>query len=382
MTIATPLSVAGRFIVDASGRRVRLAGVNWSGAHQDLGVAAGLEIVDRREIAETIAGLGFNSVRFPFSVWMTEQTAPVPKQYIAANPDLYGSTPMEVYDACVAALTDAGLIVIPNCHMLYGGWCCSEDDNNGLWFNDNWPAERFMTAWKSIATRYAANPLVAAMDIANEPRRATVGGKRVSPLWGSGSETDFALMYTTVGNLIHEIDPDPLIICEGLNYAADLSGVARNPVRLDRAGKAMYSLHDYPWFHPAHQGRESFFRQMHSAGGYILANQIAPLWVGEFGNDMRSSANFGLEPSSGDAGGWWNNFHAWLTDSDADWCWWPINGTHTKGTTPVTNQIQHSWGDREVYGILAEDWTTIANPAVLEVLQSLIHPRTGPGIGC
>jgi hypothetical protein len=34
-----PLSANGRFIVDAQGRRVRLAGVNWYGFHEDLGVA-------------------------------------------------------------------------------------------------------------------------------------------------------------------------------------------------------------------------------------------------------------------------------------------------------------------------------------------------------
>ena len=42
MSIATPLSVSGRFIVDAKGSRVRLAGVNWFGAHEDLGVVTGL----------------------------------------------------------------------------------------------------------------------------------------------------------------------------------------------------------------------------------------------------------------------------------------------------------------------------------------------------
>ena len=46
-----------------------------------------------------------------FSVWMTEQASAVPEQYLAANPDLHGSTPMQVYDACVTALTRAGLIV-------------------------------------------------------------------------------------------------------------------------------------------------------------------------------------------------------------------------------------------------------------------------------
>ena len=114
LAIATPLSTSGRFIVDAHGKRVRLAGVNWYGASEDLGVPAGLDCVDRNTLAELIAAQGFNCVRFPFSLWMTEQTAAVADQYLLRNPDLHGSTPMQVYDACVKALTGQGLIVIPN----------------------------------------------------------------------------------------------------------------------------------------------------------------------------------------------------------------------------------------------------------------------------
>ena len=50
-----PLSTSGRYIVDARGRRVRLAGVNWYGAHEDDGVASGLERTDRHALARTIA---------------------------------------------------------------------------------------------------------------------------------------------------------------------------------------------------------------------------------------------------------------------------------------------------------------------------------------
>jgi len=122
MPMEMPLSTNGRFIVDAHGRRVRLAGVNWYGAHEDLGLAPGLDRTHRSKLAKTIALHGFNSVRLPFSLWMTGQASPVPDRYLAANRDLSGSTPMQVYDACVEALTGAGLIVIPNCHMLDPGW--------------------------------------------------------------------------------------------------------------------------------------------------------------------------------------------------------------------------------------------------------------------
>jgi endoglucanase len=389
--IAPPLSTNGRFIVDAHGQRIRLAGVNWYGAHEDLGVAPGLDRTHRSSLAQTLSRHGFNSVRFPFSLWMTEQTSPVPDQYLAANPDLSGATPMQVYDACVAALTGAGLIVMPNCHMLDAGWCCSADDGNGLWYNDRWPAAKFFSAWQDIAARYTSNPLVAGMDIMNEPRRARVGWRVRSPTWGTGGKTDLAAMYTHAGNLIHEINPDPLIICEGLNYAADLTGVARHPVRLERSGKVVYSLHDYSWYHPRGQSRAAYLDQMNQAGGYLLGDQrdgvdgLAPLWIGEFGNGTRSLANFGLAPSSPGGGGadaavWWNNLEAWLTDADVDWCWWALNPTQPKGTIPVTNQHRSNWGDPEPWGLLAPDWRGVANPGVLDILKSMIPPRTGPGV--
>jgi endoglucanase len=370
--VQPPLSASGRYIVDAHGRRIRLAGVNWYGAHEDDGVVSGLERTGRVRLARAIARLGFNSVRLPFSLWMTEQPTPVPDEYLAANPDLSGATPMQVYDACVEALTGAGLVVIPNCHTLDPGWCCADDDEQGLWFNDRWPAGRFFAAWQQLAARYRSNPLVAGMDIMNEPRRSRVGRRILAPAWGSGRTTDLAAMYTTAGNLIHEVSPDVLIICEGPGYAADLAGVARQPVRLERPGKVVYSLHDYSWFHPREQPRAAYLEQMHRAGGYLLSERIAPLWIGEFGIGTGSLAGF--------SGVWWNNFEAWLTENDVDWCWWALNGTQPRGTVPVVGRHRSHWGDGEGFGLLAPDWRGVANPQVLDILKAMIPPRTGPGV--
>jgi endoglucanase len=302
LAIATPLSTSGRFIVDAHGKRVRLAGVNWYGASEDMGVPAGLDLTNRSTLAELIAKQGFNCVRFPFSLWMTEQTSMVPAQYLDANQDLIGSTPLQVYDACVKALTDQGLIVILNCHLLDFGWCCANDDTNGLWFNDRWQIANFTAAWQNITRRYASNPLVAAMDIKNEPRHATVGGNALGPVWGTAAQTDFAAMYTLVGNLIHQINPQLLIICEGLNYAGDLTGVAGHQVQLAQPGKVVYSMHDYSWCdHPQGQSQAAYFQQMNTNGGYILTEGIAPVWLGEFGDNASAL----LSPGGG--GTWWAN---------------------------------------------------------------------------
>ena len=117
---------------------------------------------------------------------------------------------------------------------------------------------------------------------------------------------------------------------------------------------------------------------MHRAGGYILTEGIAPLWIGEFGNDTRSLDNFGRAASP--AAGWWVNVEAWLTEHDVDWCWWPLNPTQPRGTVPVTGQHRSRWGDPEPWGLLAPDWRGVANPPVLDILRALIPARTGPGV--
>jgi aryl-phospho-beta-D-glucosidase BglC (GH1 family) len=376
MAIATPLSTKGRYIIDAHGKRVRLAGVNWYGASEDIGVPAGLDKVDVGTLAGLIAAQGFNSVRLPFSVWMTRQTAPVADTYLAANPHLHGSTPMQVYDACVKALTDHGLIVIPNCHLLDHGWCCKNTDTNGLWFNDRFGAAMFTAAWQAIARRYAGNPLVAAMDLKNEPRPATLaGGRHLNPDWGSGSATDFAAMYTDLGNLIHQINPHPLIICEGLNYAGNLTKAASHRVSLAQPGKVVYSMHDYSWCdHPANQTQAAYIAKMHSNGGYLLTQNIAPVWIGEFGDNASALS------TPGGGGTWWANLRAWLAESDIDWCWWALNPVHSRASTPGTNNVEYSWGATEPYGLLSPDWKTVKYPAVVTMLKSVMQPKTGPGI--
>lgn len=291
MSIATPLPVTGRYIVDAKGKRVWLAGVNWSGAHEDLEVPPGLDRVHRQALGETIAKLGFNSVRFSFSLRMLQQATAVPSQYLSANPDLTGKTPIEVYDACVEALTGAGLLVIPNCHLLDSGWCCSNTDQTGC------------------------------------------GSTRPGPLLSSRRDGRTSLPGTRTP--------------AGRGHGRQERAVAAHPVKLTKPDKVLYSMHDYPWFHSANQAKAAYLTEMDTKGGYLLAKDTAPVWLGE---------------------------------NDVDWCWWGLNPLHGKATTPATGKLQFNWGDRAGEGVLTADWSGVANPAVLELLQAIMVPHTGPGI--
>jgi len=355
-------------------------------------VPSGLDYRDRNEIARQIAEWGFNSVRLTFAVRTLTVASQANPGLLAANPDLAGHTPWGVFQAVVQALTGQGLIVIPNCHMLFSGWCCSTADNNGLWYNDNWPVTRFQAAWQTIATAFAHNPLVAAYDIKNEPRNATTGGTVRTPTWGDDNTgTDFLLMYQQTGNLIHQHDPDALIICEGLSYAASLTGVPANPVRLTHPNKVIYSGHDYPWFgHAASQSQPDYLNQMHANLGQVMdpGSWQAPLWLGEFGVDNQSPSildpgipHGASSPYNAGTANWWHNVTAWLAQTDADWCYWHLGGTHVKGTEPVTNRLIYTKDDRCSSGVFAQDWQGPSSPYLLTALQELQPASSGPSVG-
>ena len=182
-----------------------------------------------------------------------------------------------------------------------------------------------------------------------------------------------AAMYTTVGNLIHQINPRPLIICEGLNYATDLTGVASHPVRLGEANKVVYSMHDYSWSGHDGQTQAAYNAQMNKNGGYLLASKTAPVWMGEFGHVAGT-----LPPQTS---GWWDYIMAWLKDEDVDWCWWALNPTHGQSSAPGTTQVLNQQGAAESFGLLKPDWSGVGYPAAMTMLEAIISPRTGPGIG-
>lgn len=395
-TIATPLSTSGRYIVDANGHRVKMTGVNWAGAHEDFGVPGGLDVLPISTITSQIVSWGFNHVRLPFSeagvIGSFASTVPN-SALLAANPALQGLTVWQLYQAVVSALTSAGIMVIPNNHILYQGWCCSLEDTNGLWYNTNWTNTQYRQAWQTVATTFASNPLVVGYDLKNEPRQSTFGGHTYNPTWdGTYSGTDFAGNYISTGNLVHQYDPAALIICEGINSAGDLSGVQSHPVTLTEANKVVYSVHDYPQGHPSNQSYQDYVNAWVPLAAFVLTQNIAPLWLGEFGlaNDSMSALGgsnplsygngLGAGPVSQSYGNWWNNFtDLWGPDNlDADWCTWHLSGQHVQGTEPSTNQLQYNKGDRTWDGLYAQDWQGPANPAQITALQGIMPKQLGP----
>ena len=54
--------------------------------------------------------------------------------------------------------------------MSNAGWCCSNEDGNGMWYTPEYPEEVFFEHWTFMAERYLDNPLVIGADLRNEVR--------------------------------------------------------------------------------------------------------------------------------------------------------------------------------------------------------------------
>ncbi len=350
--ITPPLSVSGANILDGHGNPCSLGlGVNWGGAQQDELLPYGLNRLHRSAIIGRIKGWGMSHVRFPFALGSfvnnngTLKTGLAKASRLTANPDLQGLTPWGVYQQLADDMTAAGLYVILNQHLLHEGWCCATADNNGLWYNDNWPSSTFSHTWFMIAERFKDNPLIG-YDLHNEPRPATVSGRTVTPTWGDGVwASDFRRSYQWHADQIHLRNPGALIFCEGLGYAADLTGAGGQPVT---GPGIVYSVHDYSWFHNG-QDRAAYYAANDRNWGYLTAQ--APVWVGEFGlnTDM---------PAAAISTGWLPDFLAYCADrKPCGTCWWELSATAVLGTQPVTGKVITQAGQREDFGLMSgQDW--------------------------
>lgn len=84
--VQLPLSTKGNKIVDAAGAEVRLACVNWYGAHLERYVVDGLDTQPLDNITRKIASLGFNCVRLVYSLDMVHLNPVVNASALVANP--------------------------------------------------------------------------------------------------------------------------------------------------------------------------------------------------------------------------------------------------------------------------------------------------------
>ena len=340
-------------IVDNQGRETRIMGVNWFGLESDIMAPHGLWARSYQSMLDQIAALGFNTIRLPFSsAALNAPPTAVGGVNLALNPGLTGKSPLQIMDAVIAYAGLAKVRVILDDHSLEP---TSNGESNGLWYSATRSEADWISDWKMLAARYANNPTVIGADLYNEPNGT----------WGTGKANDWARAAKAAGDAIHTVNPKWLIIAEGVrtynfNYywwGGELEAVKKYPIRLARSGKLVYSAHDYPssifpqpWFqdslYPANLAPiwDKYW-------GYIEAQQIAPVLIGEFGSGLASESDRL----------WATEIGNYLRVRGVDWIWfpWNANGAPTQG-------------------VLGQDWQT-PDPARLSYLTDLMSATTRAG---
>ncbi|MCT2591174.1 glycoside hydrolase family 5 protein [Streptomyces sp. N2-109] len=355
------LHTEGGKVVDKDGREVWMTGTNWFGFNTTERVFHGLWSANIETLTASMAERGMNMLRVPISTqllleWKNGQDATSSAVNTYANPELEGKTTLEVFDYWLKLCDEYGIKVMLDVHS-------AEADNAGhvypVWWKDGITSEDFYSAWEWVTDRYKTDDTILAMDVKNEPH----GQHQQSPRakWdGSTDQDNFKHACETAGKRMLAINPELLILCEGIEiypvdgadwqsangddyhfnwWGGNLRGVADHPVDLGgHQDQLVYSPHDYgpavsqqPWFE-GEWDKASLIRDVWQPNWfYLQENGTSPLLIGEWGGRLDGGENqkwmeairdfiveeeihqtfWCLNPNSGDTGGLLN--HDWTT---------------------------------------------------------------------
>jgi len=241
-----------------------------------------------------------------------------------------------------------GLRIMLDHHRSAAGNSANE---NGLWYTAAYPESRWISNWTMLAARYAGNTTIIGADLHNEPHGPAT--------WGDGSANDWRLAAERAGNAILAVNPNWLIVVEGVEQASsgnywwggNLSNAGASPVRLNQPGRLVYSAHDYPqsvynqtWFSdPSYPNNLPAVWDKN--WGYLYRQGTAPVLLGEFGSKLATASDQQ----------WFNKMTAYL-GGDLDG-----NGTNdlAAGQQGIS-WTYWSWNPNssDTGGILADDWNT------------------------
>ncbi|MFQ3560796.1 cellulase family glycosylhydrolase [Streptomyces gramineus] len=356
---------SGRQILDAAGQPVRIAGINWFGFETANYVVHGLWSRDYKSMIDQMRSLGYNTIRLPYSDDIFKSTA-VPNGIdfsSGKNADLQGLSSLQVMDRIVAYAGQDGLKVILDRHRP------DASGQSALWYTASVPETTWIADLKALAGRYAADPTVIGIDLHNEPHDPAC--------WGCGdTSVDWRLAAQRAGNAVLSVNPALLVFVEGVQtvngvsgwWGGNLMGAGQYPVQLSVPGRVVYSAHDYatsvaqqPWF-----GDPSFPANMSGIWdkywGYLFKQNIAPVWVGEFGTTLASTVD-----------------QKWLTALVSY-----LRPTATYGADSFQWTFW-SWNPNsgDTGGILKDDWQTVdtVKDGYLASIKAPLFPGTGGGGG-
>jgi aryl-phospho-beta-D-glucosidase BglC (GH1 family) len=368
-----PFSTKGSRIVDQSGSDFIIKGVNWwgiNGSHipysqdQSKGTNThampfGIHVQDIDTIISAIKNAGFNTIRLPFSNEMLHDPTKAQAEWVGPNTELIGLTPLEVMDVIVDKLTTQGLFVLLNNHSTTTHWCCNYDFN-GLWYGKNkfyaQTTEQWIADWQMLAGRYKENKLVVGADLRNEVRPLRKKGLPLpkNPNWGRKNKRDWHKAATQAGNAIHQIQPNWLIVVEGINARVHfltqltfphLKPVVKKPIKLTVPNKLVYEVHNYSfsWI-KANLLREKKQKKYGSVSSELRKAEYERNWGFVMDDDFENATpvllgEFGCSSLGSDVEPWLKDLTDFVQNKKMGFCWWTLEEELTnEGSYGIMNE--------------------------------------------
>ncbi len=372
------LHTSGNQIVDSTGATVRLTGVNWFGMETDNHTFHGLwASVTWKSMIDHMAQLGFNTIRVPFAGDALAPGALATSINTSTNPDLVGLSPLQILDKVVGYAGQKGMRIILDRHRP------SAAGQTALWYTSSVSEASEIADWQMLAAHYANNPTVIGADLFNEPHADGTDPNGVGACWGCGDTArDWRLAAQRIGNAVLATNSNWLIFVEGVScpsggtpnvydnipddpltcdwWGGNLSMAGQYPVNLNVAHRLVYSAHDYgisvydrqPWFNDA-----NFPNNLPGVWdhfwGYLYRQNIAPVWIGEFGSTLQNPLDVQ----------WMTELMSYLGSgvtgmSFTYWSWNPDSG--------------------DTGGIVGDDWVTV-NQQKMDIVGPYLIPPVGGG---
>jgi endoglucanase len=346
---------SGSQILDSNNQPVRITGINWFGAETNNYTPHGLWTRGYQDMLTQVKNLGYNTIRLPYSNQLFDSGSTPNSIDFTKNPDLQGLNGLQILDKIINYGGSIGLRFILDRHRPDAG------GQSALWYTSAYPESRWISDWQMLATHYQGNTAVIGADLHNEPHSPAC--------WGCGdATTDWRLAAQKAGNAILAINSHWLIFVEGIDsfngngywWGGNLMGVQNFPVQLNVANQLVYSAHDYPldvatqpWFSdPTYPNNLPGIWDKY--WGYIAKNNIAPVWVGEFGTTLATTSDKQ----------WLSSMASYLGTgvTGINWTYWCLNPNS---------------GDTG--GILNDDWTTVntAKQAYLTPIEFSLSGSSG-----
>jgi endoglucanase len=343
------LHTSGSRIVDDAGNEVRLRCINWSGFETYLRVPDGLHARTYHSLIGLVASLGFNCIRFPYcNDALRPESIPgnvdAGVSPLAANAELMGLTSLAILDKLLADAEEQGLYVLLARHA-------PKQDvlQYPLWATDQATDQQWIDDWSTLAQRSLLHPSLVGFDLHDGPGGAEPD---VAATWGTGDpSTDWALAATRAANAVFAINRNLLIIVAGVETVngqrywpgGNLSAALDHPLVLARAGQLVYAAQDYgsgkmfqSWFSDAMYA-ENLPTVWDAFWGYLLNDDVAPVFVGAFGD--RGDADLVPDTEKRIDDLWLSALVSYLNAHRASFGFWALN----RSAQGLTGLLQPGW---------------------------------------